>query len=357
MAEISERIRKYAPLDEIECAFRYIHENHLPLSAVDANSEEFRKFFCDSAILYSYHEYAGFEAVIDTIRDGESLADDRFFLPNQTISITKHPRYMPAFLHNHQFIEIQFLLRGELSQRIGNADVTLQIGDMCFIAPSAKHILYLAQEETIMINLLVRVDTLRTAFANSLSDSNIISKFLLRVLSGQTHQPLLVCRTGEDSRITNLILDMLEENGKTDPLTDSLIKTMMELLFIYLMRDHDEHFSVGRTLQKHDDNILLILHYIQNHYAEITLSDLARHFNYAETYLSYTIRAYTGQTFSEIVIDLRLQKAASHLKSSSESVADIMTAVGYSDRTYFYKLFKKKYGLTPAQYRETITQD
>ena len=56
-------------------------------------------------------------------------------------------------------------------------------------------------------------------------------------------------------------------------------------------------------------------------------------------------------TYSEYLQDIRLKKARQLLEETDLSVADIAEQVGYHNKGYFYKLFTRKYGVTPAQYR------
>ncbi len=99
--------------------------------------------------------------------------------------------------------------------------------------------------------------------------------------------------------------------------------------------------------------IVKILHYILKHYKDITLADLAEHFNYSETHVSRIIKASTGKTFAEIRMATKIQKAAEIiLKSANISIEDISHDVGYSEISTFYRAFRKIYGITPAAFRK-----
>ena len=65
---------------------------------------------------------------------------------------------------------------------------------------------------------------------------------------------------------------------------------------------------------------------------------------------------YTHSTFRSIVQGLRLKQAAAFLKDSDKSIDEIAAAIGYSDRSYFHKLFREHYGMTPVEYRQKCRQ-
>ena len=203
-----------------------------------------------------------------------------------------------------------------------------------------------------MVNILIRVETLQTVVSRSYSDQDIITDFCMRILYGKTVQPMLVWRTGETSKPMRVVLDLMEQCEVDSPLTDKLLCSMMEVLFIYLLRDHKDNFTVGKPLRKNDASVLNIMRYAQNHYASISLKSLAKQFNYSETYLSHLIKSYYGRTFQEMMTEYRLQNAAKLLRQSDASIAEILDTIGYSEKSHFFRVFKRFYGITPHEYRK-----
>ena len=75
---------------------------------------------------------------------------------------------------------------------------------------------------------------------------------------------------------------------------------------------------------------------------------------YAIGILSAYIRQHTGTTYKELVQTQRLSQAAKLLKSTALSTNDISLAVGYQNTSFFFQLFRKKYGCTPMEYRNML---
>lgn len=280
------------------------------------------------------------------------IPENAFFTNNETIAINYHPRYMPAYEHNHDFFEIQYVLKGNVSQSIGGFNVALNEGDICFISPSASHNPEVNDHDTIMINILLRAKTFRKAFSNCLVEDDIISSFFMRVLHGQAYHPFLLCSTKCDSKIASVILEMLDIKNNPDLYTDRLLHTKVEQLFIYLLRDYEGNFSTGAFQKNNEENIFSILRYIQYNFSTISLQSLSEHFNYNESYLSRMLKSNLGCTFSEYLTDLKLKKAAELLTTTSVPVSEILLLSGYSDKTHFYRAFNKKFGKTPNKYRQ-----
>lgn len=66
---------------------------------------------------------------------------------------------------------------------------------------------------------------------------------------------------------------------------------------------------------------------------------------------------YTGKTFSTLIQDIRLSRAAELLKQPTLPVTTVMEEIGYSNITHFYKIFEKRFHMTPAEYRSSISPD
>ncbi len=101
-----------------------------------------------------------------------------------------------------------------------------------------------------------------------------------------------------------------------------------------------------------EERIISIMNYIQNHYVDVTLEELAENFHLSAPYLSKYIKQKTGETFQDAVKKARMKKARILLKDSVQKVEAIAESVGYENVEHFIRLFKKTYGMTPLQFRE-----
>ena len=94
-------------------------------------------------------------------------------------------------------------------------------------------------------------------------------------------------------------------------------------------------------------------HFETTNYLTVTLDELADEFHLSKPYLSKYIKEKSGNTFGDIVKNVRMKKARALLKSGSMTVEAIAENVGYQNVEHFNRLFKKKYGMTPVQFRNS----
>ena len=98
--------------------------------------------------------------------------------------------------------------------------------------------------------------------------------------------------------------------------------------------------------------IKTIYQYISDHLSEpITVKQIASAVFLTPNYCGFLFHAHTGVMLTEYITSMKMEEARKRILSSDELLSKIALSVGYSDYTYFSKLFKKYTGLPPARYR------
>jgi len=94
------------------------------------------------------------------------------------------------------------------------------------------------------------------------------------------------------------------------------------------------------------------MQYIEEKYAKpITLKRMAEELYVSPNYLCELFKRHTGRNITEYLADYRLRQAELYLRQVACKVSDVSKLVGYKDAKYFSTAFKKKYGITPLEYR------
>ena len=97
----------------------------------------------------------------------------------------------------------------------------------------------------------------------------------------------------------------------------------------------------------------LILKYVENHYMDkITIEDIADEVGLSQSHFMKYFKNTMGTSFIEYLNEYRLTMASRLLVSSDSSILDIAAEVGYENLSYFNRTFKKRFEMTPREYRK-----
>lgn len=101
-----------------------------------------------------------------------------------------------------------------------------------------------------------------------------------------------------------------------------------------------------------NDYLKTATRYIKAHYYEdITVDQVAAHVGISRKYLFAIFKNTLGISPKDYIIDYRMKRAAEFLKYENLPVGNIAYSVGYKDSLTFSKMFKRKTGLSPTEYR------
>lgn len=89
-------------------------------------------------------------------------------------------------------------------------------------------------------------------------------------------------------------------------------------------------------------------------YPKVKLCDVAKKAHMEPTAFSKLFKKKVGCGFSEIIQKIRFDKVAYLLETSDMSVNEIKKYVGYEDTKYFFESFKKRFSMTPQEYRKQV---
>lgn len=88
-----------------------------------------------------------------------------------------------------------------------------------------------------------------------------------------------------------------------------------------------------------------------NVHKKITLGEVAAHLHLNPSYFSRLYKQETGENFIDFVNNTKMERAKEILDSSNKSAEEISEMLGFENKSYFLKTFKKSIGLSPSEYR------
>lgn len=117
---------------------------------------------------------------------------------------------------------------------------------------------------------------------------------------------------------------------------------------------HEQHLGdTGETSKTVNEKFRELLRYIDENYAEpLYLKELCSQFYINMSYCCELFQKHENTTFSQYLTQVRIQKACEMMRYQHATVSEACERVGYKDYFYFNKVFKKKVGCTPAEYRK-----
>ncbi|WP_368197922.1 helix-turn-helix domain-containing protein [Bacillus pumilus] len=266
------------------------------------------------------------------------------------IEVRKYSRFMPPLSAIHDFFEMIYVLENEMYVEVEDKKMTLISGDIAFIPPDTIH-KPIVMENTIAIQIMIRKSTFQKVFFKMLKGNHVISEFFLNALYIKENKNILIFHSRLDKNLLDCSLQLFTENYNRFPSYQLIMNNLFEILLCLLLRFKPSHMNVNQVKQYSDIRIIQMLQYIQQCCEHITIQEMAEEFNLSQSYLSKYIARKLGKSFSEIRQEIRLEKACEMITGSDLKIDDIATAVGYQNVEHFIRLFKRKYHLTPHQYR------
>ena len=129
--------------------------------------------------------------------------------------------------------------------------------------------------------------------------------------------------------------------------TEIMRSTLIEL-FITTMRKISSR-------DQNEDAVSIIMRAVQEDYVSPpTLGAIALKLGYSVPYLSMRFKEVTGIGYRDYIIRVRMEEARRLLANTDKKIVEIAECVGYGDVNFFYSVFKKTEGTSPAVFRKNL---
>ena len=269
----------------------------------------------------------------------------------QTIRIRPHTRFAPFPMHSHDFVEMMYMCSGSTTHCInGQETLELKKGELLILNRNAKHSIEQAGEDDIAVNFIVLPAFFDLSF-QLIGEDNILGQFLLSILkTNSTSVRYMHFHVSEILPIQNLIENLIWSLIYNQANNRHINQNTMALLFLQLL-NYTEYMTLSQSSGHSDGVMMSVLKEIEENYPHASLTDLAEKHRMSAAYLSDMVHRATGQTFKKLLQNKRLDKAVLLLTKSKLPIEDIAAAVGYSNTSYFYRIFRTAYGTSPGEYR------
>lgn len=229
------------------------------------------------------------------IEQKENTTHGVHMFPLQKYKTILSDKYPVVTAHWHEEAELALITEGRCSYQINLEEYDLAKGDFILIPPLVLHSIYPA-----LLNIFEQIHAL------------------------YTEEPL-----GYELMLKSLFLN--------------LIYTLLPY------GQEQNSIVVSHTINS--DKLKNVLDHIEAHYAEeLSIAKLAGLCYFSEYHFMRFFKKHVGMTCLEYINNLRLEKAVELLEQGEEAVLEVSLSVGFHNLSYFYRAFKKKYGVTPKTY-------
>jgi len=263
------------------------------------------------------------------------------------ITVRPHTRFVRFPEHSHDFIEMVYMCSGETTHFVNGKTVTLKEGELLILCQSATQEILPAGADDIAINFIVLPSFFDDVLKIIGEENTPLRQFLIDTIKGNNSEtPYLHFKVSEVVPIQNLIENLIWNLLHKVSNKRNINQKTMALLFLHLINHTDK-----LEAYEQDETVVKVLRYIEDNYQYGSLSELAK-ILYCDLYsLSRQIKNKTGKTYTELVQEKRLSQACFYLKNSNMTIEEIAVSVGYENISYFYRIFKNTYRLSPRKYR------
>lgn len=276
--------------------------------------------------------------------DAKKLLDS-----GKLIAIRPHPRFVHFPEHSHNYIEVVYMCSGSTTHIANGKTVVLHQGELLFLGQGARQEILPAGEGDVAVNFIILPQFLDKALEMLGEDETPLRKFILDCLGGTDGSAgCLYFQVADILPIQNLIENLLWTLIRGVPNRRRINETTMGLLFMQLM-NHTHRLAQSST---EEAAILRVLRYIEENYRDGSLTEIADILHYDLSWLSREVVRRTGKTYQTLLREKRLAQAAYYLTHTNLHVDAVGRAVGYSNLSYFHRIFGEKYGMTPKKYRD-----
>ncbi len=271
-------------------------------------------------------------------------------LKDKPIDIRLHTRFADFPLHGHDYMEIMYVYNGTITHHMSGETIVLQKGDILFMNRHIQHSIDYAKTDDIGINFILSDNFLHSVW-NNLQSDDLLAKFISENFKQNGNPEYLQFRIGGVFPIRNL-LDNLVYSLSGDHRSDySILPQAVSLLLGYISLYKETLINDTYNLTKDERQKREITNYITGNYRTATLHELADIMNFSDEYLSRHISELFGKNFRTILLEQRMLIAEKLLLTTSMDVTDIITAVGYENKSYFHRIFLAQHGTTPHKWR------
>ena len=288
----------------------------------------------------------GISQIPNVIYDSISMPKDTSFTISKIFNFPKGP------VHQCDYYTILYNYEGLAHVTLGKERHTLNPGEIFIIPPMVPYALE-ADPESLCLAMDVKKAYMHSRYQQLFQGNKKLIHFLSDYISTNDTSSFVSIHTDNNSRIQTFALQIMTEYINRENYYQSVMENYLSLFFTFILRCNVTTIETSVSSSKTHQKYKLILDYIKNNYQTTDLEDTARQMNFSKQYICRIVKEATGDTFSNVLLAERLKVSCNLLADSNASLEEVSVLCGFSTASYFSRIFKQIYGVTPSEYRRT----
>jgi AraC-like DNA-binding protein len=252
--------------------------------------------------------------------------------------------------HWHPEIELTLVFEGEIAYQVNDSLYHLKAGEGLFCNTNVLHAGHgYGGGDCSYLSI-----TFHPRLLYGYSSSVMQNKYMKHILESPALAGIHFTKEEVWQRKVLEGMTKIHDLSREHPVSEEL-QIQIILLEIWLeIFEHVEKSKIDYTENGRDtERIRQVMEYIQNHYAEkITLEDLSAQIHLCRSESCRLFKRYMNASMFDYLLDYRIERSLELLRSSALDVTEIAGLVGFANPGYYARIFKRKMGCTPREYRK-----
>lgn len=249
------------------------------------------------------------------------------------MAIIHHPLGEDDPIHWHENIEILYFFEGAAVVLNGSEEIRADKGDVIVVNSKDIH------------SVKRRISAV--SYCCLIIDCNFCKSMGFDINNNY------FCKKIKDEKINAIFENMLAEKENQnkywfESLRIGVLSVLLSLFREYITDDYiDSRSSPKVKIAK------TVLRYLREHFKEpVSIEDIENNCDYTRYYISRVFKEITGATIMTYLNDLRIKEAKSMLAKTDFDINKISNECGFDNQSYFGKVFKKRVGCSPLEFRK-----
>lgn len=252
------------------------------------------------------------------------------------------------------YIELRYIVEGEVEVVFEDERERFHQGEFCLISSSAYHRESVPKSNGKIFNISVQRKFFTSVFLSKVNVAPLQQFLRSNLLKQSDHRNYLRFtpkNPEEDVAVQPWLCQILEEvTGRRAGYLD-ISRGYLTRLMDHFCIGYQDNLAQTKSDAFSQELFASVRQYLLENLQEVSMKDLTAEFHFQPNYFNNLIKKHTGLTYSDYLIELRMDRARYALRNTNASVEEIMWLVGYNNKGFFYRKFSEITGQSPSKYR------